>query len=502
MADLLILFRHVTTAGMKSILFLLAVLATAGPLLATDKPNVLFVMSDDLNFALSGHGHPECKTPHLDEFAKNAVSFTRAYCQFPLCGPSRASIMSGQYPSKNGVAGNGGTLDENRVTMPLHFQDHGYWSGRVSKIYHMGIPQDIIEGTNGGDHEASWTERHNTPALESMTPGKIVDYLNPDDPKVFAEERKRWKEAQAKGELYEMVPEARSQFAVIEIPDEDTGLMADTMAANKAIELLEARSTSDSPFFLAVGFVRPHFPFVSTESTIAGYEADDLRFPAFPDDDYDDIPPQAINAQMEFPDQSILELRRGYYGSVTFMDQQFGRLMEELDRLELRENTIIVFVSDHGYLIGEHEMHKKSKLWEEAIHVPLMISGPGISGGTTCDEFVELIDLYPTLSELAGLPIEPNCQGLSLTGLIDNPNSTRPEKTDALIQVSKGYGLRSGKWAFMHYPAKKKDPEAFMLFDMEKDPEQFTNLADDPVHAETMDRLKTRLDRRVAMAGG
>jgi iduronate 2-sulfatase len=386
---------------MKRFLLFLYVFGAVVCLEAADKPNVLFVMSDDLNYAMSGLGHPECKTPHLDEFAKSAVAFTRAFSQFPLCGPSRAAIMSGQYPFKNGVTGNGGKVDPERVTLPKHFQNQGYWAGRVSKIYHMGIPGDIITGGNGGDHEPSWNERYNIPALETMTPGKIVDYLNPDAPKVFPEERKRWKEAHDKGEPYQMPGEARGQYAVVEVADDDTGLMADTMAADQAIELLQQRaedapsagSGQAKPFFLAVGFVRPHFPFVATDSSIAPYDADELAYPAFPEDDFDDIPPQAINSRQSFPEQAVKEMRRGYFGAVTFMDEQFGRLMAELDRLDLRENTIVVFVSDHGYMLGEHEMYKKAKLWEEAIHVPLFFSGRGLGGATTCERPVELIDL-------------------------------------------------------------------------------------------------------------
>ena len=480
--------------------FLLGGLVTASA--NPEKPNVLFVISDDLNYTLSGLGHPECKTPHLDDFAESAVSFTRAYCQFPLCGPSRASIMSGRYPGANGVQGNGGAVDEARVTLPKHFQDHGYWSARVSKIYHMGIPSDIIQGTPGRDHPPSWNEAYNIMALESMTPGKIVDYLDPKAPEVFPEERKKWQQAKENGTPYKMVGQARSQFAVIEVADEDTGLMADTMAADRAIELLQERAKDEEPFFLAVGFVRPHFPFVATDSRIAPYDADALEFPAFPADDFDDIPPQAINARQAFPRDAVTGMRRGYYGAVTFMDQQFGRLMAELDRLELRDNTIVVFVSDHGYLIGEHEMYKKSKLWEEAIHVPLMISVPGKKGGTRCDEFVELIDLYPTLTEFAGLPAEPGAQGISLAGLMKDPESKRPEKDDAFIQVGNGFGLRSGKWAYMWYPQKKKDPEAAMLYDMEQDPKQFTNLVKDTAHQETVSRLHERLMERIALSQG
>ncbi len=468
---------------------------------AAEKPNILLIMSDDLNTALSGYGHPECKTPNLDKFAKSAVSFTRAYCQFPLCGPSRASIMSGQYPNVNGVTGNSGTVDPERVTLPRHFQNHGYWTGRVSKIYHMGIPGDIIEGNAGRDHAPSWKVTHNIAAMEAMTPGKIVDYTNPDAPKVFPNERKLWQEAHDNLKPYKMKRQARGQFSVVEVADQDAGLMADHMAANEAIELLRQRGESEQPFFLAVGFVRPHFPFVATDSSLAPYDANKLKYPAFPADDFDDMPPQAIGARMKFPEQDIKELRRGYFGAVSFMDQQFGRLMAGLDRLKLRENTIVVFVSDHGYLIGEHEMHKKSKLWEEAIHVPLMISVPGSTGDARCHQFVELIDLYPTLTELAGLPAESGAQGLSMVSLLKDPASERPEKTNALIQVSNGFGLRSGKWAYMWYPAKKKDPEAAMLYDMEKDPKQFTNLVEDPNYADWVQKIHRQLMARIATAG-
>ncbi|MEM1444403.1 MAG: sulfatase-like hydrolase/transferase, partial [Verrucomicrobiota bacterium] len=261
------------------------------PARASDSPNILFIISDDLNYALSGLDHPEAKTPRLDEFAKSAVSFTRAYSQFPLCGPSRASIMSGQYPIVNGVAGNGGELDPDRVTLPRHFQNHGYWTGRVSKIYHMGIPVDILQGTSGKDHAASWQLTHDIMAMESMTPGKTIDYLNPKDPEAFVEERKKWQAAYDSGSPYEMIPEARSQFAVTKVADEDTHLLADTIAADRAIELLQERGKSNDPFFLAVGFVRPHFPFIATESDLAPYDADELEYPAFPENDYDDIPP-------------------------------------------------------------------------------------------------------------------------------------------------------------------------------------------------------------------
>ena len=461
---------------------------------------MVFIISDDLNTALSGMGHPECHTPNLDEFAKSGVTFTRAFCQFPLCAPSRASIMSGQYPIANGVQGNGGDVDPQRITLPRHFANHGYSTARVSKIYHMGIPVDIVEGNPGRDHAASWGETHNIAALEALTPGKAEDFKDPETVARFPEERRKWLAAQAGGEPYRFTQVARAQYASIEVAEKDQHLLADTMAADKAIQLLQTRADKAEPFFLAVGFVRPHFPFIATEETIGQYRADELFVPNVPQNDHDDIPSVAMGSVLKFDKSPIQKMRRAYFGAVSFMDRQVGRLLAELDRLKLRDNTIVVFVSDHGYLLGEHHMWKKSKLWEEAISVPLIISVPGAKRCVQCDHFVELVDLYPTLTELAGLPADPGAQGQSLVPLLDDPKKQLP-KTDAMIQVGAGFGLRSGKWAWMWYPASKKQKqEAFMLYDMEKDPEQYTSLADDPNYASIGKRLHKRLLERIDAA--
>lgn len=486
---------------MQHLIRLLCLLIVCGTFvttgLAADKPNVLFIMSDDLNTALSGMGHPECKTPNLDELAETGVTFTRAFCQFPLCGPSRASMMTGQYPLLNGVVGNGGTVAPERVTLPRHFGDHGYWTGRVSKIYHMGIPGDIVEGTSGRDHEPSWIETHNIAALETLTPGKVENFTQPDAVADYPEERAKWNAAQVSGERYLMPGSVRGDYAVVEVADKNIHLLPDTMAADKAIDLLQQHAEDSEPFFLAVGFVRPHFPFVSTETTLSPYQAEALAVPNFPEDDHGDMPPQSINTVMDFEDEPIQKLRRGYYGAIGFMDQQVGRLLDELDRLNLRDDTIVVFVSDHGYLLGEHRMWKKSKLWEEAIRVPLIISAPGKKRGVVCDHYVELVDLYPTVTELAGLTAESGAQGQSLVALLDDPLATLP-RSDAFIQVGPGFGLRTGKWAYMWYPAANKHKkEGCMLYDMEKDPKQHTNLAMNPEYASIRDHLHKRLMERI-----
>lgn len=463
------------------------------------KPNVLFIVSDDLNFTLSGMGHPECKTPHLDQLAKSSTSFTHAFCQFPLCAPSRASMMTGQYPLANGVAGNGGDVAPDRVTLPRYFAKHGYWTARVSKIYHMGVPIDIVEGNPGRDHIASWHETYNIAALEALTPGLAEDFTNPSAVQRYPEERRKWLEARTGGPPYRFSNVARAQYAVVEVEESNQHLLVDALTTDKAIELLQSRADQPQPFFLAVGLVRPHFPFVATQDAMGQYEAAALATPIVPADDHQDIPDQAISAVRKLDKSSLQKLRRGYYGAVSFMDRQVGRLLSALDRVRLRDNTIIVFVSDHGYLMGEHHMWKKAKLWEEAIRVPMMISAPGYRLAAKCEHVVELVDLYPTLTDLAGLPRESRAQGQSLVRLLDDPRETLA-KTDALIQVGAGYGLRGGQWAYMWYPRTKSKQEGFMLYDMNQDPQQYINLADDEGHASLRARLHARLTTRIEAA--
>jgi arylsulfatase A-like enzyme len=330
-----------------------------------------------------------------------------------------------------------------------------------------------------------------------MTPGKLANYTQSDAASNYPAERVKWAAAHRKDEPYKMHPSIRGDYAVVEVPDKNTSLLADTMAVDKALALLKDRQGKAKPFFIAVGLVRPHFPFVATESSLQPYEARRMAYPDFPADDHADMPASSKGRMMDLKKSAVREVRRGYYGAVTYMDEQFGRLMAGLDRLKLRENTIVVFVSDHGYLLGEHQMWKKGVLWNEAIHVPLIISAPGKKQNARTNHIVELVDLYPTLTELADLPPEPKAQGQSLAPLLKNP-AAKLARQDAWTTVAKGHGLRSGKWAFMWYPKTKRNKsEAFMLYDMEKDPRQFTNLANDPAHAAIKRQLHSRLQSRI-----
>ncbi|MCB9511955.1 MAG: sulfatase [Deferribacteres bacterium] len=462
-------------------------------------------MADDLNTALSGYGHPQCETPNLDRLAERGTAFTRAYCQYPLCGPSRASIMSGQYPLSNGVTKNGGLLTGEAPTLPQLFRQAGYWTGRVSKIYHMGVPGNIYTGDNGADHPASWTERYNVSVMESLTPGKAEDVMLVDSTPVYEEYRKKWAALKNKGgKLFiDHGNHQGSDFVIVEAEVDDAEL-ADGAAANKAIELLQQRAAANTPFFLAVGFVRPHVPLVAPRRSFEAYQVDDMRVPDVPEGDLDDMPEAAkkqTNAKKyKLTPEAQRKSLRGYYAAISYMDEQVGRLLDTLDELDLRENTIVVFLSDHGYHLGEHTMWQKMSLFEESIRPPLIISSPKQKqANRKSASMVELIDIYPTLAELAGLETPEAVQGRSFARLLDVPGADSARE-DAFIQVGSNFCLRTRQWAYMSYNAGEKGNSEFMLYDMENDPQQYTNLAGKSAYAEVEKGLKKRLTERIAQA--
>lgn len=469
------------------------------------KPNVLFIMADDFNTAVSGYGHPQCKTPNLDRLAEQGTSFTRAYCQFPLCGPSRCSIMSGQYPLTNGVKGNGSELPADAKTLPYCFRENGYWTGRVSKIYHMGVPGHIFTGDNGIDHEASWDERYNVSVMETITPGKAEDLMLEDSTHLYEQLREEWKAYQHKGGKF-MIPEGNHQGSDIVAVEASVGddFMPDGIAAAKAIELLRERAKEGQPFFLGVGFVRPHMPSVAPKEAFDGYIAEEMQLPELIDGDLEDIPAAAQQNTNEnkykLSTENQKKALRAYYATVTYMDQQVGRLLDEVDALGIRDETIIVFVSDHGFHLGEHTMWQKMSLMEESIRVPLIVSSPyQETKNTKCDSIVELIDIFPTLMELAGLDAPTHLQGNSFAQLLDDPDAQH-EKKDALIQVGNSFCMRIDKWAYMQYRNQNDKIIGTMLYDMENDPMQYRNLFGHPEYEALVRVLQRRLASRIQMA--
>lgn len=448
---------------------------------AHKRKNILFLISDDLGAqSLGCYGNPQCKTPAIDALAKRGVRFTRSYCQFPVCGPSRAALMSGMYAQSIGVMGNGGASQftariGDRLTMTGLFKSQGWNSLRVSKIYHMRIPGDITAGVHGPDHAASWTERYSVHAPEWFSKGKAYNLTN---------ERLRFQ----KTKHYNLG--FGTAFYVVE-GSTDGSEQADVLAADKAIELLGKQA--DKPFFLAVGFVRPHVPLVAPASFYEPYPADQMELPASVEDDQADIPKLGISKNSKraglTEDAQKQRVLRAYYASVAFMDRQVARVLKALDDNGLREDTIVVFTADHGYHLGEHDFWQKLSLHEESARIPLIISGPGIKAAES-DALSQQIDIYPTLAELCGLAVPKHVQGKSLAKVLADPEQTVHQ--EVYCTNKKGHLLRTARWAYLSW----RDGTA-ELYDMVKDPRQFTNLAEQKQYAPAVAELSKRLREKL-----
>lgn len=442
----------------------------------TDDFNVLFIISDDLtSTALSCYGNQVCDTPNIDRIAAVGTRFTRAYCQGTYCGPSRASFMSGYYPHATGVLGyiSPRKAIGDRATWAQHFKNSGYHTTRVSKIFHMGVPGGIERGDDGADDPISWTERFNSQGPE-------------------------WKAAGV-GETLEGNPDGKkpvvggNTFVVVEADGDDL-VHSDGKTAAKACELIELHK--DKKFFLAVGFVRPHVPFVAPQPDFGPFPFDEMALPEKVAGDWDDIPKAGINYKTSKNMQmNVVRQRKavaGYYASVAFMDRQVGKVMDALKSAGLDDKTIVIFTSDHGYHLGEHDFWAKVSLHEESALVPLIISVPG-KKPTVCNSFVELLDLYPTVSNLCGLEIPERLQGHDISPMLDDPSH---QVRDAAFCVNgRGFLIREQRWAFIQYA--ENGSKGIELFDMEQDPMQFKNLAELPQFQEQVRRLKQKLTKKL-----
>jgi iduronate 2-sulfatase len=434
--------------------------------------NVLFIISDDLKASvLPAYGNEVCKTPNIDRLARSGMVFERAYCQGLACSPSRPSFMHSIYP-------------RSKVTAPSigeHLQQHGMHTARVGKVFHMPVPHAQLDGSNGMDVAECWTERYNTKSAETFSPG-LYRLLNSDIVTREIEGR------DAKG--------PNRMFATVETDREDGSDQADYMVATKAVELLRQRKEAGKPFFLAVGFVRPHFPMVQPKTFFDMYPQQEMKIPPLVDGDLDDIPEAGRGADgkgLNEMEESRRRMWQAYYASVTFMDEQVGRVVDELDRLGLRESTAIVFTTDHGYHLGEHGFWKKSNLHEEVVRVPLIFSVHGIKPGRS-SSLVELMDFYPTCTEVLGLPTPESLQGKSLMPILNNPTMT-VRSTALSINNRVGGGLRSANWHYMKYGEKAEE-----LYDMVNDPDQYTNVVDDPAYAAVLETARKQFNSRMTEA--
>jgi len=448
---------------------------------APPRPNVLFIAVDDLRPMLGCYGDTTARSPCIDAFAATATRFDRAYCQFALCNPSRASLLSGRRPETLGVVTLAKFLRDGNpdlVTLPEHFKAHGYETRSYGKIFHV---------TNGNhDDEASWSvppwpPRRPTKAVAAGDAGPVDETSDhsDDDPAVVAEGA-----------------------------DDD---LADGKIATKAIEALG--ELSGRPFFLAVGFHKPHLPFVAPRPYWNRYDPATLPLPsnaappagapAFASNDsaelrrYRGIPPQG-------PPVGDAEARRlihGYHACVSFVDAQVGRVLDELDRLGLADSTVVVLWADHGYHLGEQGTWTKRTTWEIATRVPLLIRVPGRGrAGAAVGAIVELLDVYPTLVDACGLPMPPRLEGRSLAPLLDDPARDWPHVARSLIAKQapelggaiRGRAIRTPRYRWIEWTGTPLPQPVQELYDHAGDPAETRNIADTPAGRAAIEEIRSR----------
>ena len=463
---------------------LLSALPTRSPNASATPPakpryNVLFVISDDLRPELGCYGNSIIKTPNVDALAGRGTRFDRAYAQFPLCNPSRSSMLNGRYPTQTGVMDNNTYFRAKHadfVTLPQYFQKNGYATLRTGKIFHGGI-----------DDQVSWTEGGEPvdPNIINRPPSAVATgqgTREADDPDNATQPNR---------------PARRSASDQIVVLDGEGESHGDYKIANRAIDFLD--KYKDKPFFLAVGFNKPHSPPTAPKRFFDLYDVNKIPLPV----DFNTQP----RAPEGFPDISVphrnadlfigrdssaeeaREMIRAYWASTSFMDAQVGRVIAELDRLKLRERTIIVFWGDHGYHLGEKGKWSKAySLWDIGLRVPLIIDVPGAKPQVT-ERVVELLDLYRTLADLCGLPPPQGIEGRSIAPLLRNPKLNWNYPALAVVQFQGKFG-ESVKTESWHYVEWDEGRAGSMLLDSANDPRELQNLASDPARAGTVQKMK------------
>ena len=430
-----------------------------------DEPNVLFIAVDDLNDWVLEPDSP-LKMPNLRRLARRGALFERAYTAAPACNPSRVALLTGLHPASTGVYDN--RSDWRRalpgaVTLPRYFMNHGYQVEGAGKIFH--------HHDNSAYHDDESFHHFEKMQLDPMPPRKFNGI--------------------------DAVRSANFDWGLW--PPDET-LTPDARSVNFGIRFLERKH--DRPFFLAVGLFRPHMPFHAPPKYFGAYPPDHVAMPRTNPNDLDDIPSggQELLRQKEHFMRAIFEAEeqrpgtwseavRSYQASCTFADHQLGRLLDALARSEYAKSTVIVLWSDHGYHLGEKNHWEKFALWEKSTRVPLVLVAPGAtSAGTVVQSPVSLLDLYPTLLELAGLPPKPGLDGASLVPLLKNP---RQRRSVSMTYLRGNHAVRSNRWRYIRYADGSEE-----LYDHSSDPHEFTNLARTGDHADTILELRRALPRK------
>jgi iduronate 2-sulfatase len=438
---------------------------------SADRFNVLLIAVDDMNNDLACYGHKLVKSPNIDRLAARGVRFDRAYCQYPVCNPSRVSMLSGLRPDTTRIMDlqtPPRTYLKDVVFLPQYFRRNGYYAIHVGKIFHTG---------EAFEDPPSWDE-------EIRETGK-----NPPEAAILRSKR------------IERPQKYTIQWQVLKSSDAET---ADGRVARQGGDLVRRLAAGAKPFFAAIGFRRPHAPYAAPQKYFDLYPSASIVPLDEPADHLSRIPPSAFTYPPGTQPISPVERQEAaaaYYACISFVDAQIGVVLQTIDELDLWKNTVVVFYSDHGYHLGEHGgMWHKMSVFEQSARVPLVVAAPGVAGaGQPCGRLVELVDIYPTLVDLCGLPTVKELEGKSLRPLLENPQ--RPWAQAAYTQVLRGdvqgRSVRSVRWRYTEWDEGRKGAE---LYDHDVDPGEYVNLAGEPKLAEEKSRLQQLLRERQAPA--
>lgn len=446
--------------------------------IAAERPNVLFIAVDDLRPELACYGNQHIHSPNIDRLARTGVLFERAYCMVPTCGASRASLMTGIRPARRRFVSYLAWAEKDApgiTTLNTHFRNDGYHTVSLGKVFHH--PED----NSAGWSEAAWR------------PKGIPWYRRPENHDLHDKLQKQG--SRRRGPAWESA----------DVPDD---AYADGVLTERAMADLGRLKEMDEPFFLAVGFFKPHLPFVAPQKYWDLYDHDKIQLP----DNYvvpTDAPAESIHASGELrayagipakgpvSDETARNLIHGYYACVSYTDAQIGKLLDELDRLELADNTIVVLWGDHGWNLGEHTLWCKHSCYETSMQIPLIVRAPGIEGSQRRSGLVESIDLYPSLCEIAGLAAPNHLQGRSFATLLKNPEAAW--KSAAVGRFQNGDTIRTDTFRFTEYTNAKGQLTSRMLYEHDIDPGENVNAVE--AHKAATNYLALELHRLMGSDG-
>ncbi len=441
-----------------------------------EKLNVLFIIVDDLNCDLGAYGNSIVSTPNIDKLASRGVLFENAHTQYPWCGPSRASLMTGMYTNQTKITNNNMNLRNSIpdvITMGQRFRQQGYQSVRIGKIFHYDVPSAI--GTSGNDDIYSWDQTVNPYGRD-----KIEEYkVNTLTPRKYG------------GTLSWLSAEGTD--------NEQT----DGIATTEAIKKLDNFANSQTPFFLALGFFRPHTPFVAPKKYYDLYDQQKIEIPEISSDYLSTLPEPAVKSirsqknQLNLEKELAQEIKEAYYATISFIDAQVGIILKNLEKNGLEKNTVVVFTSDHGFHLGEHSHWQKQTLFENSTRIPLIISSPNtLNQGKKTMSPVELVDIYPTLMDLTDIKAPKHVVGTSLKPIMNNTNTS--VRKSSLTRWRNGYSIKTKRYRLTKWGSNGE--LGYELYDHKNDKNELVNLADNTDYSSVLDSLKLEINQRIADA--